>query len=383
MTTTLGLLRFSILLSALCLSSVTTNCPSLNYERNSFFVNSDVIYDHLLAHSTFLVTTTINEVECFRECHQNCSCLSMNYLKGGQQNNCLLNNSTEKMSPELLQFRVSWKYYHFVRENMGNISSNTGCLNGCCRNNPCVHGGTCTELCANQKRRFQCKCKNRRYTGHRCEIYKPRSCADLKEDGISKNRWFEVYLTSNSVGTMVYCDFRSSDNITWTMVLSFGVHPFGGYDACKNLKQDRKIKYSFYQHNIGSSEKLALRKRSPHWRVTCEYDKHHTVFDNYIVAKFDHIDLTSLPNGVQCKRFEEINVLKTKCTNCSATVVRDCTRYQYFALLSERSMVPNCTTNISFTESYFGNAYYYIFQNPLFPCNRYRNSTTQYWFGSQ
>ena len=188
----------------------------------------------------------------------------------------------------------------------------------------------------------------------------------------------------------MYCDFRSRDNITWTLTSSFkntGKFPFEFF-ICMNIKRNN---LDFHEHNLGTSERRVLRNQSTHWRATCDYDKHHRVLDNYIVAKFDQIDLTaSWTNAVRlCKRFEVINVLNTLCTNCTATVIRDCRRlpedHQYFLLLGKNSTIPSCTENVTLNERYFSSTYFphkSLKINRLFPCNQYSNSTTQFWFGS-
>jgi hypothetical protein len=164
-----------------------------------------------------------------------------------------------------------------------------------------------------------------------------------------------------------------------------------GLDACYGRESRYAVHAPFYFYNLGSVDKTAVRQRSSHWRATCEYDKIKKVDENYIVAKFEQVNLTaSRILNIECAKFEEINVLQTKCSNCSATVLRHCKSKSniYFVLFGNSSSGMSCIHHLVVNnEGYFGSGYPFRFgvfqKNPaVFPCNRHSNSTTQFWFGS-
>jgi hypothetical protein len=87
-----------------------------------------------------------------------------------------------------------------------------------------------------------------------------------------------------------------------------------GVSACDGKESHYNVHAPFYSYNLGSVDKAAVRQRSSHWRATCEYDKIKKVDVNYIVAKVGQVSLTaSWTRNIECAKFEEINVLKTKC----------------------------------------------------------------------
>ena len=57
------------------------------------------------------------------------------------------------------------------------------CGNDCCRNNLCLNGGTCTEICEPTSVRYSCSCPEL-FVGKHCET-KPGSCQDYKAPALT------------------------------------------------------------------------------------------------------------------------------------------------------------------------------------------------------
>jgi hypothetical protein len=58
----------------------------------------------------------------------------------------------------------------------------------------------------------------------------------------------------------MYCDFKSRDNITWTMVQSYMVDnfPFAGFEACYGREARYAVHSPFYFHNLVSVDNVVF-----------------------------------------------------------------------------------------------------------------------------
>ncbi|KAL9952265.1 hypothetical protein ACROYT_G039491 [Oculina patagonica] len=73
------------------------------------------------------------------------------------------------MKPNALQRKEGTQYYDLVIDyNVVKGSQPTTCHNGCCQSQPCLNGGTCSEICDVKGKRSQCACPLG-FTGFRCE----------------------------------------------------------------------------------------------------------------------------------------------------------------------------------------------------------------------
>ena len=83
---------------------------------------------------------------------------------------------------------------NFVYKGHNNIVPCTGdvnCGNGCCRNSPCLNGGTCTEVCESTSVRYSCSCPLP-FVGKHCESWLRRSCQEYKLAGFRRSRLFTL-----------------------------------------------------------------------------------------------------------------------------------------------------------------------------------------------
>ena len=97
--------------------------------------------------------------------------------------------------------------------------SQVSCTNGCCRNDPCVNGGTCTEICEPTSVRYNCTCPVP-FVGKHCEIQLKRSCQDYKEAGVDRSGVYTIEDDSNQT-FQAFCDFDSEPGFAWNLIESY------------------------------------------------------------------------------------------------------------------------------------------------------------------
>ena len=103
---------------------------------------------------------------------------------------------------------------------MGPCVGDVTCGNDCCRNNLCINGGTCTEICEPTSVRYSCSCPEL-FVGKHCET-KPGSCQDYKAAGFNSSGLYKVTDGSNQTFT-VFCDFDSEPDFAWNLIESFSL----------------------------------------------------------------------------------------------------------------------------------------------------------------
>ena len=69
-------------------------------------------------------------------------------------------------------------YSNFKSHSVKSCDGDVTCVNGCCRNNPCQNGGTCTEICEPTSVRYNCSCPAK-FMGRHCEFDR-KSCQAYK-----------------------------------------------------------------------------------------------------------------------------------------------------------------------------------------------------------
>ncbi|KAL9989534.1 hypothetical protein ACROYT_G004096 [Oculina patagonica] len=111
-------------------------------------------------------------LNCYQTCQPNCRCISFNFLTNVQQDNCQLNEENRHLKPGALMPLRGSQYYDVVIDYSVKTASSsspcTQCYNRCCRDQPCLNGGTCRENCEAAEKRFICYCPAG-FTGQLCE----------------------------------------------------------------------------------------------------------------------------------------------------------------------------------------------------------------------
>ena len=129
-------------------------------------------------------------------------------------------------SPYLFCFVLFCFIFFFVlfsqtRSSLSPCIGDVTCTNGCCKNNPCLNGGICNEICEPTSVRYNCSCPEL-FVGKHCEIQLRRSCQDYKAAGSSKSGLYPVEDDSNRT-FQVFCDFDSELGYAWNLIESFSL----------------------------------------------------------------------------------------------------------------------------------------------------------------
>ena len=95
------------------------------------------------------------------------------------------------------------------------------CTNGCCKKNPCLNRGTCTDICQPTSVRYNCSCPVP-FVGKHCEIQQKRSCQDYKAAGSTASGLYTVDDDNNQT-FQVFCDFDSEPGFAWNLIESFSL----------------------------------------------------------------------------------------------------------------------------------------------------------------
>jgi len=261
------------------------------------------------------------------------------------------------------------------------IPGKHGCTNRCCRDNPCVNGGVCQDVCDPYSIRFNCTCPDT-HTGRRCEKNKhPRTCYDLARYGASTSGKYLIF-DSVEQGFPVFCDMESESGFVWTLIQSFSLannalfrnEPFGA-DFPVN-QEDNYVNWNAYRLSLPQMESLA--NHSTHLRAICNYPREGLQYTDYARAKLKGHDIFGTWDFT-CRMYEYINIRGIECSNCTALTKQ--LPGQAWTINSYRRHL-NCTFDgtlgTTSNEQNFGR---YLPLNNNHSCSSSLNSTTQHWFG--
>ncbi|KAJ7394731.1 hypothetical protein OS493_000557 [Desmophyllum pertusum] len=256
------------------------HCHKGSCQKYTLVVYRDGELDSAFVDHVFRNSVTSSPVQCFNWCTDNCRCLSFNYKENHEGKYCELNEGSHFTNKSSLVHSPGSRYYNLRREHyLQGVTSCVGdvtCTNGCCRNNPCLNGGTCKEICEPTSVRYNCSCPVP-FFGKRCEIHPRRSCQDYKAAGIKTSGLYTIE-DDNSRTIEVYCDFHSEPGFAWNLVESFSL-------SKKDLFQSDVVFYDYSDSSAVSGDApnweaylmkrhflVWLRDHSTHWRATCRYN---------------------------------------------------------------------------------------------------------------
>ena len=121
--------------------------------------------------------------------------------------------------------------------------------NQCSQKNPCFNGGTCTELCAQANRKFNCTYAIG-YFGKFCEKKSPTSCKQLQLEA-KKPRQSVVYAIYDPTSKSFYqtfCDLTSENGFVWTLLESFRLAKKNEFQN-KNFYRDHRVNQKSFTWN--------------------------------------------------------------------------------------------------------------------------------------
>ncbi|PFX34616.1 hypothetical protein AWC38_SpisGene487 [Stylophora pistillata] len=376
---------------------VKGDCPSESCQKISLDVHQDSMQDTEFVGHVFHKYVTLNPVQCYIRCIRDCRCLSINYKENPQNDikYCELNEGNHFISNNALvkspgsKYFVLRKEYSKVKTNSINSScaNDVMCTNGCCKNNLCLNGGTCIEMCEPSSVRYNCSCPVP-FVGKHCETQLKRSCQDYKAAGSTASGLYTLN-DDNSQTFQVFCDFDSEPGFAWNLIESFSLsnnHRFQKnivfYDDYQAISGDAP---NWQAYLIERPYLLWLRNQSTHWRATCRYNTDGTVYTDYLRASLEDFDIIrDVPTVVNtCRPYEYVNIRGNECENCTAA-----TWYKkgVIRLHIDSSCSCGCDFDGSKTDAAISsedNFGYYGAKNPKFRCTSNQADTTQFWIGSK
>ena len=262
---------------------------------------------------------------------------------------------------------------------MDDACSNQTCSNQCCKENPCAHGGTCTELCDQAKHKFTCTC-TQGYYGKFCQRRRATSC---KEHFAASKRYlsglYKLFNPQTSSFYKAYCDFTSESGFVWTLIESFSLannNKFADKAFYKDYPVNQKA-FIWNKFRLSRSRMNVIAGHSTHVRATCNFITDGLNYTDYLRAKLSDIDVTSLNSG-GCKKFEYINIRGCACHDCTAMIAQTDTWHVHVESYFGGCQLPNIGALRS--EDNFG---WYRNVNCVHRCSSNDDSTTQWWFGEQ
>ena len=69
---------------------------------------------HALVGHVFANVSVTKVMDCYRACQPNCRCISFNFLKYSNQDNCQLNEENRHLKPGALMAKEDSQYYDLV-----------------------------------------------------------------------------------------------------------------------------------------------------------------------------------------------------------------------------------------------------------------------------
>ncbi|CAH3121686.1 unnamed protein product, partial [Pocillopora meandrina] len=212
------------------------------------------------------------------------------------------------------------------------------CGNGCCRNNPCLNGGTAL------------KSVSPRVLGTTVPVQ------SRLLGNIARLDWEVVRITKQLGITHLDCTQSLMEDLVF-------------YDDYRVINGDTR---NWQAYLIKRPYLLWLTDHSTHWRATCRYNTDNLVYTDYLKASLEDFDIIRDEPRVRqsCRRCEYVNIRGNECVNCTAR-----TWYEkgHFPLLIDSSIQGDCDFNGNMpnaavpNEDNFG---LYNAVNPKFRCTQ-------------
>ena len=257
-------------------------------------------------------------------------------------------------------------------------------MNGCCRTNPCLNGGLCSERCDNVTVKFECSCATG-FTGKVCEKM-ISSCFQYHElESSVQNGIYEISKPSNTGLFNVYCDFTSEPKFVWTLIESFEKIKNSLFDYSFSVDRPtnpNNPQFSEYRLPLGAMTHLL--SHSTHFRATCEFNKTFSHRD-YLRGNVSSLDLMAVVWPGECVSFERINIRGIECMDCKAQYWSTIDWHGHIESTVDAQWYCPCANCVKWinnlgSEDSFGS---YSVINPAHRCVRNDHATTQWWLGVQ
>ena len=259
-------------------------------ERTTTNPSSDALQSHALQGHTIKTLTNNSSHTCHYKCFLECRCLSYQISNAG----CELMDEDRSSKPGDFQQKIGYQYYNMRREYYHSKDPHADaclgapCENECCKSQPCLNSGQCTEFCDNPKLKFNCTCAEG-YTGKLCQI-KPRSCKDYINNGTNGK-----YVVFNKDGNKlhVFCDFLSEKGFAWTLVESFTYKNndlFKAFAFFKDKPLDENNP-NWNAYRLSHAHMKEIAEQSNYYRATCQFPSEVTKDSDYLRGKLSDFNL--------------------------------------------------------------------------------------------
>ena len=93
------------------ISEVKGDCLTGNCQKISLHVYRDAVQDSEFAGHVFQKSDTVNPIQCYMKCIQDCRCLSLNYKENNGQKYCELNEGNHLTKSSSLKHSPGSRYY--------------------------------------------------------------------------------------------------------------------------------------------------------------------------------------------------------------------------------------------------------------------------------
>ena len=100
---------------------VKGHCPTRGCEKISLDVQRDAMQDSEFVGHVFHNSVTLNPIQCYTWCIQDCRCLSFNYKKKREENYCELNEENHFTNNGSLKNSTGSSYYILRREYQAKV----------------------------------------------------------------------------------------------------------------------------------------------------------------------------------------------------------------------------------------------------------------------
>ena len=262
------------------------------------------------------------------------------------------------------------------------MSGKHACTNRCCRDNPCVNGGLCLEICDPHSTRFNCICPDT-HTGRRCDkIRHPRTCRDIAKNGATLSGKYHIFDFANQAFS-VFCDMESTSGFVWALIQSFSLanNPlfkntmFSSDFPMNNTNND--VVWNLYRLSL--QQMWSIANQSTHFRATCNFPTQGLQYTDYARAKLEVVNIFGTYSST-CLPFEYVNIRGNECSNCTAHAKQQSGKA--WTMNSYKSKLKGCqfdgSPGANGDEQNFGR---YISINTDHRCSSSPESTTQHWLG--
>lgn len=186
----------------------------------------------------------------------------------------------------------------------------------------------------------------------------------------------------------VFCDFDLHTQTVWTLVVSYELQNKTNFD--KPYNEDWPVNEElprWDEYRLSKSRMQSIQNDSSKFRITCKYDTDGLVYDDFLMANKEQVDIlnfkylhTTFP--VVCSFVEYVNIRGEDCAFCTLILYQD-----YYTLHADSNKTHNGCDFKSSGSKKCGNSgednfgHYYCV-NPVHRCSSSANATTQVWLGT-